>query len=298
MTSIQAVITKKVLRIQPYGWAKGSIEEQRARQEKSARFSRIPKKVHCQPVNLNGITAEWISCSTSRDGVVLYLHGGAYALGSVNIHREYRSRLALATRLKVLAINYRLAPEHPFPAALEDSISAYRWLRAQDFDSSRIVIAGDSAGGGLALSTLVTLRDAGEPLPARVVCISPWLDLSLSGDSIREKASADPILHLSVLERYASYYAGTHDRKSPLISPLFADLTGLPPLLVQVGSDEILLDDSVRLTHIARQSGVDITLKIWDGLFHVFQIVAFFPETADAMQQVAGFLSSMDGNRH
>jgi acetyl esterase/lipase len=290
MPSIQAVIIRKLLQVQPYSWAKGSIEEQRSRQEKSTRFFRIPKKVHCQPVNIKGITAEWIRFPTSKDSVILYLHGGAYALGSINTHREYLSRLALATQQKVLAINYRLAPEHPFPAALEDSLMSYRWLLSQGFDSSNIVIAGDSAGGGLTLSTLVSLRDAGDPQPACAVCISPWVDLTLSTQSIHTKAPVDPLLSSNILKVYSKYYAGDFETNLPLISPLFADLKGLPPLLIHVGTNEILLDEAIQISENAHLAGVDVTLETWEGMFHVFQIISFLPETQRSLDHIAKFI--------
>lgn len=296
MRSIQAVITKKLFQIKPYSWASGTIDEQRARQEKSTKFFKVPAGIRCQPVIVNGISSEWITSSDAINGVILYLHGGAYALGSVNVHREYLSRLSLATQLKILAINYRLAPEDPFPAALEDSIAAFRWLLQQGFDPSQIVIAGDSAGGGLTLAILVSLRDAGDPLPARAVCISPWLDLSLSGDSVREKAKSDPILNATILKKYAQYYSAGQEITSPLISPLFANFHGLPEILVLVGSDEILLDDSVRFSELAYKSGVEVTLKVWEGMFHVFQIISFLPEATEAIKQVAVFLSSIHRN--
>ena len=296
MASIQARIARKMLQVQPYGWAKGSLDEQRSRQEKTARFFRIPGGIRFEPIHFNAMDAEWITCAAAQEGVILYLHGGAYALGSIHVYQEYLSRLALATQRKVLAINYRLAPEHPFPAALEDAVAAYRWLLSAGIDSSRIVIAGDSAGGGLALAALVFLRDACVPLPSGAVCFSPWLDVSLSGDSVREKAAVDPILRAADLQKYAGYYAGTHDLKSPLISPLFANLAGLPPLLVQVGGDEILLDDSIRLSKVAHQAGVDITLEVLDGLFHVFQIIPFLPETSMALEHVRDFLNRIAGN--
>lgn len=297
MTSIQAVIARLVLQVQPYSWAKGSIDEQRSRQEKSAGYFKLPKEIQCQPVDLNGIPAEWIACANPKAGAILYLHGGAYALGSIHVHREFLARLAAATQLKVLAINYRLAPENPFPAALEDAVAAYGWLLAQGLDPSQLVIAGDSAGGGLTLSTLVALRDAGERLPACAVCISPWVDLTLSGKSIQTKAGVDPMLSARILEVYAKLYAGSAKTTLPLISPLFADLKGLPPLLIHVGTHEILLDEAIQISKNARAAGVDVTLETWDGMFHVFQIIPFLPETQMSLGRIAGFVSRVQNQQ-
>ena len=192
--SLQARIVKRLLPLRFSDWSKGSLEEQRARQEKNAGRSRLPADVRCQPVCIDGLPAEWIEAPGADLGVMLYLHGGAYALGSINTHREFVARLARATNMRGLAIDYRLAPEHPFPAALEDATTAYGWLLTQGYTPSQIIVAGDSAGGGLALATLVALRDAGQPLPAGAVCISPCTDLALTGASIQDKAPVDPIL--------------------------------------------------------------------------------------------------------
>jgi monoterpene epsilon-lactone hydrolase len=289
--SLQARIVKRLVRLQFSGWSEGSIEEQRASQGKTARYARLPEDVGCQHVSATGVSAEWIEAPNAGLGVLLYLHGGAYALGSIDTHREFVARLARATKTRGLAIDYRLAPEHPFPAALEDATAAYRWLVAQGYAPSRIIIAGDSAGGGLALATLVALRDAGKPLPAGAVCISPWTDLALTGASIRSKAQVDPILDPESSERYARYYAGELELTSPLISPLYADLKGLPPLLIQVGTDEILLDDATRCAENAREAGVDVTLEIWDEMFHVFQMARLLPETKKAVAHIAEFVS-------
>ena len=294
--SLQAKIVRELLRFQFSGWSKGPIADQRARQERSSRFNRLPADVRCRQVSVNEIAAEWIEMPPAELGVILYLHGGAYALGSINSHREWIARLANATHTRALAINYRLAPEHPFPAALEDAISAYRWLLDQGFDPARIIIAGDSAGGGLALATLLALRDAGAPLPTGAICISPWTDLALTGASSLTKAKVDPILDLDSLRMYAAYYAGSHDFTSPLLSPLYADLTGLPPLLTQVGTDEILLDDARRLAEHARDAGVEVTLEVWDEMFHVFQLFSFLPETRKAVGRIARFVSQTLGS--
>ena len=289
--SIRNKIIKKLVSFLMSGWSKGTIEEQRTRQEKMSKYAKLPADIQCQPINVEGISAEWINAPDADLGVILYLHGGAYALGSINVHREFIARLALATKMRCLAINYRLAPEHPFPAALEDATAAYHWLLTQGVDPSQIIIAGDSAGGGLALVTMVTLRDAGEQLPAGAVCISPWTDLSLTGASIEQKSKLDPILNPTSLDMYAKYYAGEYELTSPLISPLYADLHELPPLLIQVGADEILVDDAIRLAEKARDARVDVTLEIWDEMFHIFQLIPFLPETKKAIGSIAEFVS-------
>jgi acetyl esterase/lipase len=293
--SLRATIVKRLIGLQLSGWSEGTVEEQRANLSKVSRYARVPADVRCQRVSAQGVAAEWIEAPDAGEGVLLYLHGGAYALGSIDSHRELVARLARAARVRGLAIDYRLAPEHPFPAALDDAASAYRWLLAQGFDPSRIIVAGDSAGGGLALATLVALRDAGQRLPAGAVCLSPWTDLALSGESIQGKAHLDPLLSPESTERYARWYARDHERTHPLISPLYADLKGLPPLLIQAATDEILLDDGTRFAEAARRAGVEVTLSIWDGMFHVFQIVSFLPETKEAVAQIAHFSAQVLG---
>lgn len=292
MASIQAKIAKRMIKLQRYMWAQGTIEDQRSRQERSARWFRVTGDISIQPVEIAGVPAAWFSCPEPKDGVVLYLHGGAYALGSINTHREFLGRFASATRRKVLAINYRLAPEHPFPAALEDSVAVYRWLLSEGLDPTSLVIAGDSAGGGLALATALAVQDAGEPLPACMVCLSPWVDLMLSSPTIKAKASADPMLNRDVLARYAALYAAEHEKDDGLISPLFADLAGLPPTLIHVGTDEILLDEAIRLAAKAQQAGVKAQLITWEGLFHVFQMMPFLPETSKSLAGIAAFITS------
>jgi acetyl esterase/lipase len=281
------------LRSQLSGWSEGTITEQRARQEKSVRFFRLPKQVRCKAISDLGVPSEWIDSPDSSAGIILYLHGGAYALGSVHSHREMIARLVLATNCKALAINYRLAPENPFPAALEDVIMAYDWLLSNGVDPAQICFSGDSAGGGLAIATLIALHEQGIPLPAGVFCFSPWLDLTLSGDSVMKNMNHDPILSAPILQKYVNYYIGNHNATDPLISPLFGDLRGLPPIHIQSGRNEILLDDSVRFYEKARQTGVDVTLKIWDDMFHVFQLFSFLPETQESMKQVSAFINKV-----
>lgn len=288
--NLRAKIIKKVVHFQMAGWSEGSIEEQRARQEKTTKVAFLPRDVSCRAVDVDGTPAEWVDLPGAELGVMLYLHGGGYALGNVNTHRELVARLARATRLRGLALDYRLAPEHPFPAALEDSTKAYHWLLEQGFDPSQLFIAGDSAGGGLTLATLVNLREAGESLPAGAVCLSPWTDLALTGSSMKTKAKADPMLDPESIKQYVRYYAGKDAAAHPLISPLYADFKDLPPLLIQVGEDEILLDDAVRCAEKARQAGVEVTLEVWEEMFHVFQIMPFLSEAKQAVKQIAAFV--------
>jgi len=287
--SLQAKIIKRLLPHLFRGWSAGTIEEQRTKQERRTRYARLPTGVRCQLVVADGVPAEWIEGAGTPVGAMLYLHGGAYVLGSIHTSRELVARLSRAAQVRSLAIDYRLAPEHPFPAALQDATTAYRWLLAQGLAPSQILLAGDSAGGGLALATLVALREAGEPLPAGAVCISPWTDLALTGGSMQSKESADPILAAEDLDRYAGYYAGAYERSWPLLSPFYADLRGLPPLLIQVGTEEILLDDAVCFAEKARQAGVDVTLEPWEGMFHVFQMVSPLPEAREAVERIAEF---------
>ncbi len=288
------VITRIILNIlknQLSGWSDGSIMEQRARQERSVRFLRLPKNITTQNITEMDVSAEWIESPSSGSGIILYLHGGAYALGSINSHRALIANLVIHTICRALAIDYRLAPENPFPAALHDSLKTYDWLLKKGHDPSQICYAGDSAGGGLAISSVLAIREKGLPLPAGIFCISPWLDLTLSGDSITENENVDPILSAAILNKYVDYYIGQYQANDPLISPLFADLRSLPPILIQTGRNEILLDDSVRFMENAKKAEVDITMDIYDEMFHVFQLFSFLPATQECLKQVSRFVS-------
>lgn len=290
--SIQAWVIKKFIAPQFSGWMEDSVEERRALQEKMGDYNKLPVDVRCQPVHAGGAPAEWIETPGAGSEVILYLHGGGYVLGSIHSHRELIARLARAANSRALALEYRLAPEYPFPAAVEDSHAAYTWLLDQGVAPNQIILAGDSAGGGLALATLVAARGAGQPLPAGVACFSPWVDLTGSGASIERNARVDPILEPAAVIHYAGLYAGEHDLRAPLISPLFADLQGFPPMLIQVGTDEILLDDAARLAERARAAGVTVTLETYRGLFHVFQMIPQLPETKKAVRMFAAFAAN------
>ena len=243
-------------------------------------------------VGVNGVPAEWISAPNSaKDRVLLHLRGGGYVVGSMRSHRALISWLARAAGARALGLEYRLAPENPFPAAVEDSVAAYRWLISNGDDPAKIAIAGDSAGGGLTIATLIALRYLGLPMPGAGVCLSAWTDLTQSGDSMRSNAEADPTVGREGLDGMAAAYAGDRDPAAPLLSPLFSDLHGLPPLLLMVGSIEVLLDDSTRLAERARAAGVDVTLEVWDDMPHVWHNhVPLLPEARQAVERVGEFL--------
>ena len=252
----------------------------------------VADDIRTEPVRAGGVPCEWISApEASPRRVVLYLHGGGYMIGSINTHRDLVSRISRASGARGLSVDYRLGPEHPFPAAVEDATSAYRWLLGQGFEPQKIAIAGDSAGGGLALATLVALRDARDPLPAAGVLISPWTDLARTGESMQTRASEDPILQPEALERFADAYLGASDPKQPLASPLYADLGGLPPLLVHVGTREILFDDAARVADKTKAAGVEVTFEPWDGMIHIWHIFApMVPEGQQAIDRVGEYL--------
>jgi acetyl esterase/lipase len=238
-----------------------------------------------------GVPGEWIRHRHFVEGrVVLYLHGGGYTIGSPRTHRALTSHLAAAARCQVLVPDYRLAPEHPYPAALQDALSAHRAL-LERFEPGQIAIAGDSAGGGLALCTALALRDAGLPMPGALVLISPWTDLSLSGETIDGLDAIDPMLGRAWLQRAGDAYRGDLPATDPRVSPLNASLDGLPPTLVQVGSDEILLSDSRRFMEKARACGLDVQLEVEPGCWHDFQIHAGLLHAADAaIGRISDFL--------
>ncbi|SEB57258.1 alpha/beta hydrolase [Streptomyces sp. TLI_105] len=226
-------------------------------------------------------------------GRLLYLHGGGYVIGSPDTHTGLVGELAVRAGLRAISVDYRLAPEHPFPAAVDDGLAAYRELLDAGTDPREIVVAGDSAGGGLAIATLLAAREAGLPQPAAVVVFSPWVDLTLSGASMRTKEDADPIFTEADVRAYADLYLGAGDRSHPLASPVFADLSALPPLLVQVGANEVLLDDAVRLAARAGAADVEATLEIGPGLPHVYQSEHGRLDEADAaLDRAARFLTS------
>ncbi len=234
------------------------------------------------PVDAFGIQAEWIDLQSTRsDRAFLYLHGGGYFIGSCKSHRGFASHIAKACRCRLLLPEYRLAPEHTFPAALLDARAAYRFLLAQGYGHSRIVVGGESSGGGLALALLQTLQDEGMPMPAGAVLLSPWTDLLGTGHSVQSRAGQDPWLRPDGIPLLANRYRGSTPTDHPLISPLYGDMTGFPPLLIHAGNDEILRDDATRLEARARSAGVEVTSRIWMGMWHAFH--AFYPWAPEAL---------------
>jgi phosphinothricin tripeptide acetyl hydrolase len=264
-----------------------TVAERRAQYERAEKAFPIPPEVKVERVSAPVAPAEWLRPPGAAAGrVVLYLHGGGYVIGSPRSHRHLAAAVAAAGQASALLLDYRLAPEHPYPAAVDDATAAYRWLLDQGIAPGHIVIGGDSAGGGLTVATLLALRDARLPLPAGGVCISPWVDLTFSGASYRTRAAVDPIVTRPGIDEMARAYLGTTSARAPLASPLFADLRGLPPLLIHVGSDEVLLDDAVQLADRAKAVGVDATLEVWDRMVHVWHW--FLPMLDEAQSAVDG----------
>jgi monoterpene epsilon-lactone hydrolase len=273
------------------GWSRSTTVAQ-MRSDWDAAFGSCSMPASSERVSAGGVDAEWIAGSNARhDKTILYFHGGGFRLGSVSSHREMIGRIAEASGCRVLAINYRLAPEHRFPAALDDAVTAYDWLLDQGLRPENIVVAGDSAGGNLVLASLLGLRERDGPLPAAGVLMSPWTDLAATGESYTSRADADPIHQRPMILALAKTYLGVDgDPRHPLASPLYADLAGLPPLLIQVGDRETVLDDSIMFADKARAAGVEAELQVWDGMIHVFQMFAELAEAARAIDSIAGFI--------
>ncbi len=248
--------------------------------------------IQCERVNAGGVDAEWVCApGAASDRFVLYLHGGGYVIGSVKTHRDLMARLSRAAKARVLGLNYRLAPEHPFPAAVDDAVAGYKWLLAQGAKPGRIAVAGDSAGGGLTAATLVAIRDAKLPAPAAGALLSPWVDLEGLGESMTTRAKIDPVVQKEGLAGMAAAYLQGQDTRTPLAAPLYADLKGLPPLLIQVGDAETLLDDSKRLEARAKAAGVSTKLEVWPEMIHVWQLFAnFLPEGQQAIEGIGKFV--------
>lgn len=294
MASIRAFLIRKLLlpRLRDsMSFSKNSVEQLRG----LSGSMQLPPGTVVEKLPIGSMNAEWIMTSSVPVGearTILYLHGGGFVMGSCDSHRGVAAHISAASGLRVLLIEYRLAPEHPFPAANEDCLEAYRWLLAHGVDAGEIVIGGDSAGGGLVLMTLLSLRDAGEPLPAATFMLSPFAEyLRFDGKSYETMAAMDPLCGKEGSKISAGYYLGSPPSVSPTLSPLDRDLSGLPPMMIQVGQREVLQSDSTRLAEIAKIAGVEMTMEIWPGMWHVFQLFApILPEANRAIKRIGKFI--------
>jgi epsilon-lactone hydrolase len=285
LETIRALLTSKP---RPAGWS-----ERRQRLDEVGSVWPVAKDITLAPADMGGVPGEWSSapgCDPAH--VLMFLHGGGYCSGSIRSHRRMATEAGRAGASRTLAVGYRLAPEHPFPAALDDALTAWQFLRGQGVPACNIAVGGDSAGGGLTVALLTRLKEAGEELPACAWLVSPWTDLTMSGASMISKDAVDPLLHRAYLEELAAAYvpAGM-DRSDPRLSVLFADLRDLPPMLVQVGSAETLLDDALRLTAKAGECGVFVTLEVWPDMIHAWHLWnARLPEGRRALGNAGAFL--------
>jgi monoterpene epsilon-lactone hydrolase len=257
------------------------------RKDMDALFSQygVARDVTVEPVTANGVRAEWTSTEQDdRDAALLYVHGGGYVIGSLDSHRHLVSEAGRAAKTWALALDYRLAPENPFPAAVDDAVSGYRYLLSRGIRQKRIAIAGDSAGGGLVVAAMLAIREAGLEQPACGWCISPWVDMEGIGETMSTKAETDPMVQRAPLLDMARLYLGGADPRSPLVAPIYADLRGLAPLLIQVGAAETLLDDAIRLAKVAGAADVRVDLQVWPEMVHVWHI--FHPELKSGLRAI------------
>jgi monoterpene epsilon-lactone hydrolase len=293
--SVRARVMRACLRILiKHGLrADSSVEAARRRLNLVGRLvARPPRGTETIAVDAGGVKADRIATLASRrDRHILYLHGGSYVVGWPGLYRDLTWRLATLCRARVLCIDYRLAPEHPFPAALNDAVAAYRWLLAQDADPHRIVLMGDSAGGGLVLATMLRLRDEGVELPAAAAVVSPWTDLALTGESLRLNATIDPMIPVEIAPRVVDLYLAGADPRNPYASPLYGELTGLPPTLILVGSDEVLRDDAVQMAEKMLAAGCNVEIEVWPRMWHVWHmLMRVMPEAMAAIVRIAKFM--------
>jgi monoterpene epsilon-lactone hydrolase len=277
----------------PYEVMKNQVDKMRENFVAANRGFKVRSDTAIDPVDAGGVPGAWFTpAAASADYVLLYLHGGGHVMGSVQTHRSLIDDLAHGLGGRALGLDYRLAPEHPFPAGLEDATAAYRWLLKSGYGARQIVLAGDSAGGGLAAATLVALRDAGDPLPAGAALLSPWTDLEGTGPSCQTRAELDPMVTPMGLRAMARLYVGeAGNLRDPLASPLLAKLHGLPPLLVQAGDWEILRDDAVRFAEAVHRAGGSVRCSIWPEMVHVFPFfTSFIPEAREGVAEIVAFL--------
>lgn len=292
LNELEAKLFAGVLKlVKPY-LTNASVEEMRLSQERACALIPSPGGVTVEDCEQCGLPAQWIrSKSIRQDKIMLYFHGGAYVAGNLKSSRGLGSKLAGTCGLGVLSFEYRLAPENPFPAALDDAMQMYTALLDADVDAQSIIFAGESAGGGLALATALKARDQGLELPCGLVLMSPWTDLTLSGESVSIEQQ-DPVLGVESLKNSARMYIGTEQAVDPYISPVYGDLSGLPPVLVQVGAREILLSDSKRIKDKINDAGGKVKLSVWEDMWHVFQAYGM-PQSKQALEEIAEFTASL-----
>jgi len=272
------------------------VETRRAQFEAQRALIPLPPDVKVEAITAGSVAAEWVNIlDLDKHQVVLYVHGGGFVWGSCTSSRLVAATFARVAQARVLVLDYRLAPEHPYPAAPQDCLAAYHWLLDSGVSPEHLVIVGDSAGGGLVLALLVKLAQEALPQPAGAVLISPWLDLTLSGGSYTRNTQADFMESRELLLEMCQSYLGAHDPRSPLVSPLFAEVSGLPPLLVYAGSDELLVDDAIRLAERLRRVGGSVELQIGEGFWHTWPITATmrpFPDGTQALERIGAFVRS------
>ena len=292
--ALQTVID--MLRAAPIGEGSDPLEL-RAGMAAATASAPPPENATVEPVRIGDVPAEWTDADgVAGDAAIVYLHGGGYIMGNLDSHRNLVANLSRAAGIRALSVEYSLAPENKFPRAVEDAVAAVQYVHAQGIAPERVIVAGDSAGGGLTAATLIALRDRGIASPAAGVLISPWLDLTQSGETMTTLADADPMVTKSLLDLCSDAYVGDGDAKAPLASPLFADLTGLPPLLVHVGTAETLLDDARRFDQAARAAQVDATLEEWEDMIHVWHTFAgLLPEANQAIDRIGAFIKEQLG---
>lgn len=307
MTTTNSIRERSIVKLEPSGRLPRLCEVLRAnalsadvpvekrREQFETVVARMPlaEGVSCSMVDAGGVRAEWVDPPTvaSPAPTLLYFHGGGYGMGSINTIRPLVSQLAVATSARVLSVDYRLAPEHPCPAAVDDAVAAYRWLLDQGTDPATVAFGGDSAGGGLTVAALVAAKAQGLPMPAAGVCISPWVDMTLTSPSLERNVPTDPEVDLAMLGQWAEMYLAGADPRDPLASPVFADLRGLPPLLIQAGAAEALEDDAVSLAVAAQGAGVAVTLELYEDMIHVWHAFApRLPEATATIERLAAWL--------
>ncbi len=292
MTEQERRVVMDLLRSGP-DMSQMSLDEVRAIVDQGGAVAKLPENVELESITIGGVAAEWSSTPQADDAaVLLYLHGGGYLFGSILSHRGLVTNLGALAGVRTLAVEYRLAPEHKFPSAFEDALASYQYLLDQGNDPAHIAVGGDSAGGGLTIALLLAVRDAGLPLPGAALCISPWVDLTLEGASIQTKEKMDAIVSGTVLSHAVeAYLADTDDPLDPRASPLFGDLSGLPPVMIQVGSHEVVLDDATRLATRLAAADVGVRLDVWASMPHVWHLYAeMLGEGRQALEQAADFL--------